>query len=147
MLLDLTESYSVDSSLLPAGGVWLEPHEPGSEVWADLQTKQGRSQTIAVKIPDELWDEGKGVTELTDIVKLIVSTEEADANLLHQGRLPITTTRDTPKALPRRLNALTRLMARVATRDLDPDEDESLPDWRTSELAITVSRPAGAVNP
>jgi hypothetical protein len=148
MLLDLTESYRIYSGLLPAGGVWLQPRGVGgSEVWADVQTRSGRSQSIGVYIPDDLWAGGKGVTELTDILKLIVSTGEADANLLYQDTLPVTTTRDVPRVLPGRFNALTRLMARVATRDLADglDEGETLPDWRTTEVAITVTRPVGAI--
>ncbi len=80
MLLDLTESYSVYAGLLPAGGVWLEP---GQEAWATVLVRGRLRKTIDLYIPDNLWRQG--VTELHDILKLIVSTDEADATLLQQG--------------------------------------------------------------
>ncbi|MFZ1596874.1 MAG: caspase family protein, partial [Anaerolineae bacterium] len=85
MLLDLTENYSVYAGLLPKGGVWLEP---GDEAWATVLVRGRLRKTIDLYIPDNLWRQG--VTETRDILKLIVSTDEADATLLQQGELPVT---------------------------------------------------------
>lgn len=141
MLLDLTEAYSINAGLLPKGGVWLEP---GQEAWATVLERGRLSKTLHVTIPDRLWRQG--VTELRDLLKLIVSTDEADATLLQQGELPVTFA-PTFRKIPRRLNTLNRLMARVHMRDFGaaPGNDEAFADWTTVEVASTVVRPAEAV--
>lgn len=140
MLLDLTETYSVYAGLLPRGGVWLEP---GQEAWATVLVRGRLRKTIDLYIPDNLWRQG--VTELRDILKLIVSSDEADATLLQQGELPISFA-PTTRTIPKRLNSLNRLMARVHTRDFGaaPGSDEAFSDWATVEVATTVVRPAEA---
>ena len=55
--------------------------------------------------------------QLRDILKLIVSTGEADATLLRQGELPVTFAPTMRGGMPRQLSTLNRLMARVNTRD------------------------------
>jgi hypothetical protein len=141
MLLDLTENYSVGAGLLPKGGVWLEP---GQESWATVLVRGRLDKTIHVTIPDRLWRQG--VTELRDILKLIVSTDEADATLLQQGELPVTFA-PTFRKMPKRLSTLNRLMTRVHTRDFGaaPGSDEAFADWTTVEVALTIVRPAEAV--
>ena len=140
MLLDLTENYSIYTGLLPGGGVWLEP---GQEAWATVLVRGRLRKTIDAHIPEELWRQG--MTELRDILKLIISTDEADATLLQQGDLPVTVVPTFRKA-PARLNTLNRLMARVHTRDFGaaPGSDEAFADWTTVEVASTVVRPAEA---
>lgn len=140
MLLDLTETYSVYAGLLPEGGVWLEP---GQETWATVLVRGRLRKTIDLYIPDNLWRQG--VTELRDILKLIVSTDEADATLLQQGELPVTFA-PTFRKMPARLNTLNRLMARVHTRDFGaaPGSDEAFSDWMTAEVAVTIVRSAEA---
>ncbi len=142
MLLDLTESYSVYAGLLPRGGVWLEP---GQEAWATVLVRGRLRKTIDLYIPDDLWR--RGVTELRDILKLIVSTDEADATLLQLGELPVTVVAPIMRDVPKRLNTLNRLMMRVHTRNFGaaPDSDEAFSDWTTVEIASTVVRPAEAV--
>ena len=140
MLLDLTENYSTYTGLLPRGGVWLEP---GQEAWATVLVRGRLRKTIDAHIPEDLWRQG--MTELRDILKLIISTDEADATLLQQGDLPVTVVPTFRKA-PARLNTLNRLMARVHTRDFGaaPGSDEAFADWTTVEIASTVVRPAEA---
>ncbi len=140
MLLDLTEAYSIDAGLLPRGGVWLEP---GQEAWAAVLAGGRLSKTIHVTVPDRLWRQG--VTELRDLLKLIVSTDEADATLLTQGELPVTFA-PVYRKTPARLSTLNRLMARVHLRDFGaaPGSDEAFADWTTVEVASTVVRPAEA---
>ena len=140
MLLDLTENYSVYAGLLPKGGVWLEP---GQEAWATVLVRGRLRKTIDLYIPDDLWR--RGVTELRDILKLIVSTDEADATLLQQGDLPVSFA-PTTRTIPKRLNTLNRLMARVHTRNYGaaPGSDEAFSDWTTAEVATTIVRPTEA---
>ena len=85
------------------------------------------------------------MTEVRDILKLIVSTDEADATLLQQGELPVTFA-PTMRNIPRKLSTLNRLMARVHTRDYGAaaGSDEAYADWTTVEVASTVVRPVEA---
>ena len=157
MLLDLTESYSVYTGLLPRGGVWLEPHgQKGDEAWASVLVRGQLRTTITAYIPDKLFApyvetmaaSGRPVEpmQVRDILKMIVSTDEADATLLQQSDLPITAVSPATRDIPRQLNALNRLMARVHTREFGdvPGSDEGFPDWTTVEVASTVIRPAEA---
>lgn len=154
MLMDLTESYSIYTGLLPRGGVWLEP---GEEAWATVLVRGRLRKTIDLYIPDKLFNQYHAEMErhgqppqpmqLNDILKLIVSTDEADANLLQQGDLPVTMISTTRK-IPGRFNTLNRLMARIDTRNLGaaPGSEELFVDWMTTELALTVVRPVEAVD-
>ena len=108
MLLDLTESYSVYTGLLPKGGVWLEP---GQEALATVLVRGQLRKTLDLYIPDSLWREG--VTELRDILKLIVSTKQADAALLEQGDLPLTSPRAAHRSRPKPMNSLNVLLDRA----------------------------------
>lgn len=141
MLLDLTESYSIYTGLLSRGGVWLEP---GEEAWATVLVRGRLRKTIDLFIPDALWRQG--VTATRDILKLIVSTDEADATLLQQGDLPVTALPPATRSLPRCMNMLNRLMARVHTRAVGvaPGSEDTFSDWTTVEVAATVMRPAVA---
>lgn len=139
VLLDLTESYRVYPGLLRASGVWLKP---GQETWATVTNRNKESKTITLFIPRDLYDQG--VTEKQDILKLIVSTDEADATLLEQDDLPIEVIAPAMRAIPGRLNTLSRLMNRVHMRDLGslPGSDEELADWTTVETVLTITRPS-----
>jgi hypothetical protein len=141
MLLDLTETYSIYTGLLPRGGVWLEP---GEEAWATVLVRGRLRKTIDLFIPDDLWRQG--VTETRDILQLIVSTDEADATLLQQADLPVTALPPATRDLPRRMNALNRLLLRVHTRaaGVASGSDEAFSDWTVAEVAVTVVRPAEA---
>jgi hypothetical protein len=141
MLLDLTESYSIYTGLLPQGCVKLEP---GQDIWAKVLRNGRLQETIESYIPDDLWRQG--VTDLQDTLKLIISTDEADATLLQQGNLPITAVPPTTRDIPKRLNTLNRLMVRVHTRDFGAasGDSEAFSDWTTVEVASAVVRPAEA---
>jgi len=157
MLLDLPETFSVYTGLLPRGGVWLESQgQTGDEAWATVLVHDRLRKTIDAYVPDALFQQqievmaksGKKVEEVKvrDILKLIVSTDEADATSLQQGDLPVTFTRSLLCAVPMRPNSLNRLMARVHTRAflVAPANDEDIHDWTTLEVAMTVERPAEA---
>jgi hypothetical protein len=137
MLLNLTDDFGVaaDASLF-GGGIWLEP---GQEIWA---SDQGRPY-LEVYIPSELV--AKGVSQIRDVVKLIVSTDDSDAILLKQEGLEVVVDAATRgletsrKAVPD--STLHRLMQRVHTRALgrNPRRDR-LSDWRTFQVLLTVAR-------
>jgi pimeloyl-ACP methyl ester carboxylesterase len=129
-LLDLTDSYAVSAGLLDGGGVWLQP---GEEAWAL------GGQPIYPTVPEKLWKQG--ITEIKDLLKLIVSTAEFDATLLELEELDLPS-RATPS--PRRgKGTLNRLMNRVQSRDLraKPEAEELCDDWVTSQIVITTVRP------
>jgi len=132
MLLDLPETYGV-IPLLPGAGVWLDPAEV---VWAF------DGQPVFASVPEELWKQG--VSEFKDTLKLIVSTEEADATLLAQDDLPFTVVRGaTRRALRPPVSTLDRLMQRVQTRHFSarPSNSEAVADWTAAEVGFTTVRP------
>jgi pimeloyl-ACP methyl ester carboxylesterase len=128
-LLDLSDRYAVSASLLPTGGIWLKP---GEEAWAL------GGDPIYPTVPQKLWTQG--VTEVRDILKLIVSTAEFDATLLEQEELDLPFT---PKrAVGKRQGTLNRLMSRVQSRALRAQpEEEEYDDWVASQISITTVRP------
>jgi pimeloyl-ACP methyl ester carboxylesterase len=131
MLIDLTETFGVFSSLLPGGGVWLNP---GEEAYAY------NGEAISATVPDDLWEMGLG--EIKDVLKLIASTEECDATLLDQEDLKVILAgkKDVKRIEPR--STLERLMARVNTRHIGvAGKRDKMADWITSELCITTARP------
>ena len=132
ILLDLPETYAVSSSLLEGNGVWLDP---GAEAWA----KVDGNPIIPATVPDAFREQG--LTEIKDILKLIVSTDECDATLLDQEDLGVRTdsTRGTARPLP--ANTLGRLMYRMNVRTFGGPTPSSLTDWTTSELSVTIVRP------
>ncbi|OKH58555.1 hypothetical protein NIES2130_13850 [Scytonema sp. HK-05] len=91
-------------------------------------------------VPEKLWRE-QGITEVKDILKLIVSTAEFDATLLEQEEL------DLPFRATRKLSrgggTLNRLMKKVQCRNLiaTPESEELYDDWVTSQIIITTVRP------
>ncbi len=128
-LLDLTNRYAVSAELFPTGGVWLQP---GQEAWA-LGGKP-----IGGSVPEALWK--NGVTEVKDILKLIVSTAEFDATLLAQPELEMPS-RDLPRNNPGG-GTLNRLMTRIQSRDLSAEpEEEVYDDWVTSQISFVIVRP------
>ena len=135
-LLDLTDRYAVSAELLDGGGIWLEPSgQEGDEAWVN------RGKTIVASVPKRLWQQA-GITEVKDILKLIVCSTEFDATLLEQGELDLPQQRLVPTS--RRGNGtLNRLMKKIPTRDLSSrdEEDEIYDDWLTSQISITTVRP------
>ena len=133
-LLDLTERYAVETGFFESGGIWLNPRE---EAWA-LQ-----KQPLYASVPKGLWEQG--ITEVQDILKLIVSTAEFDATLLEQDNLDLPRLRSAgrSKGIIIRSSVLNRLMNRVQMRAIRPrpDEDQFFDDWVTSQIVLTTVRP------
>lgn len=131
-LLDLTDRYAVNAGLFETGGIWLKPSgQMGDEAWA-LGGKQ-----IYPTVPQKLWH--KGITEVKDILKLIVCTREFDATLLEQEEL------DKPSRqvqTPRRgKGPLNRLMNRIPCREVRAKpKEEVYDDWVSSQIIITTVR-------
>ncbi len=128
-LLDLTDSYAVSAELLPTGGVWLQPAQ---EAWAL------GGEPIYPTISEALRKQG--ITEVKDLLKLIVSTAEFDATLLEQAEL------DLPSRAIGRTNpgggTLNRLMTRIQSRALNAKpEEEVCDDWVTTQISIITVRP------
>ena len=125
-VLDLTETFKI-ASLFRGETVRLNP---GEEAWI----AEGRQ--VPLVIPEHLWLQG--VTEYTDVFKLIASPMAFDGALLDQPAL--NTPRDiTTRGIPR--TALGRLINRVQTRDADLDSVDTATDWITSQVTLTVVRP------
>jgi pimeloyl-ACP methyl ester carboxylesterase len=114
-LLALSELYGI-SSLLPGGGVWLDPGEeafvPGSD---------GRT-VLYLDVP-------RDQERTTDVLKLIVTTEEFDAQQLDQDDL----------RPPTRLRGAEATGKGISTRPELPAEQA---DWSTAEISVTTVRPA-----
>lgn len=126
-LLDLSETYQVHTKLLPGG---IERLEPNQWVWAFRGD------------PIEAFFDLEGVTEFRDYLKLLVSTEVFDPELLEQPPLDVTfkKTRDITGAP---VNTLQRLLGRVQTRTLGSSNSqrEMNADWTTHQITITTVRP------
>jgi pimeloyl-ACP methyl ester carboxylesterase len=138
MLLDLPESFGVNSGLLAGNGQWLEPQQ---EVWARTPLKG--STEIAAFIPKRLVE--RGVTELKETLKVIASTEECDATVFDQTDLDVAPDRAVVKQAPKAVarNSLQRLMngKRRALGEEEDADEEALADWITAELTLTLTRP------
>ena len=77
-LLDLPQTFGIFSMLTDVGSQKLGPED---------ETFANRGELIQVTVPDEFWK--RGVTELKDIVKVIVSTTEFDARRMTQEDLDL----------------------------------------------------------
>lgn len=133
IVLDLPETYAVSAGLLPNGRIKLGPQGTNeSEAWAY------KNKPIPLHIPKEL--QRQGVRRLRDVLKVLVSTADADGRLLEQPDLAVSNTRSQPRGDLRR-NTLSRLMRRIPTRHLGdaPEELGVLADWRSFECSFTVS--------
>jgi pimeloyl-ACP methyl ester carboxylesterase len=131
-VLDLTDTYGVYTDALPAGSIALAAGE-------------AKPIRFAAEVPDELARQG--VTEVTDLLKLIVSTEEFDPRSLAQDDLDVTTALRvvaSVRAVPK--SSLDRLLHRVGTRRARPEtaDDEPAADWFTRDLQVTAVRPGAA---
>ena len=118
--------------------------EPGQETFAN------GGEPIQVTVPDEFWE--RGVAEMKDIVKVIVSTSEFDARRLAQEDLDLPRPATRSAALKglgvtrgiEQLGTLERLMERVQTRHAGPGTAKRIDDWRTLQFAFTTVRPLPA---
>lgn len=137
-LLDLTDTFGIYADALEAGS---ERLDRGESVVVRLETD----------VPEELWEQG--VTEVTDVLKLIVSTEPFDPRPLKQADLEVTapprrelSTRDGSKDRAPQ-SSLDRLLNRVATRRAKPQSSgEATADWYTQDLTVVSVRPRPGVN-
>ena len=128
-LLDLTETYGVYADAFAAGAVRLE-------------AGQTTSVMLTGQIPDGLW--AKGVTESSDVLKVVVSTEPLDARLLGQPDLEVADARpaDVVRGDVVPETTLDALMQRVVTRGAPAaPAGQKLADWSAFELTVTVRRP------
>lgn len=134
-LLWLGESYSV-KSLFPAGALLIPAKT------RDVAVNNGKE--LYASIPDEKWKAGR--TELTDQIKLIVSPEQFDPTLFEQDPIDAYSRARRTRGLERPRSMLERLAHRVHERDIgfEPDDHESLSDWTTGDLTLTVVRPREA---
>jgi len=130
-LLWLGEDYSVSSALLP-GGV---EHIP-ARGW--VAANGGKD--LYGFVPDANWREGR--TEVSDVLKLLVSTHQFDARLFDQEELDRYVRTRAAKALPR--SVFERMAARVHFRGIATEGGEDFADWAASELTLTVVRPLEA---
>lgn len=127
-LLDLTDTFGIYTDAFHAGSQELSPGEA-----VPIQ--------FAAEVPENLWD--FGLTEATDVLKLIVSTEQFDPRNLQQEDLDIS-------ARPRALvgvrgtpgSSLDRLLLRVGTRRARPQSaGEVAADWYARDIQVVSVRP------
>jgi Caspase domain len=132
-LLDLTQRFQVDAGLIKSGCVKIEP---GQTAWGNL------GNPIPATVPDELWKQG--TIEYKDLLKLIICTEEFDPRALEQRALDMPRPPKTRAAIPKgggRDGSLNRLMQKIQTRDLFPDEPVAIDDWQATVFSFTTVRP------
>lgn len=137
-LLDLTDTFGIYADALESGSQQLEPGE-------------SRPVELTAVVPDELWEQG--ITEVTDVLKVIVSTEEFDPRPMEQEDLEVTApaTRSAPPsgwtaAQQPPTSTLDRLLRRVGTRRAKPQASgEAAADWFTKDLTVVSVRPRPGV--
>lgn len=133
-LLDLPQTFGIFPMLSDVGC---------QKLGANQETFANRGEPIQVTVPDEFWEQG--VTELKDIVKVIVGTSEFDARRLAQDDLDLPRTRSgSPTRGLEDLGTLDRLMERVQTRHVGPGSAKRVDDWRTLQFSFTTVRPLPA---
>lgn len=119
-ILSLNEEHAIGSLTAPAAGEWLAP---GAAFFA------GGGKALKVSIPDHLAADG--VTEVTDVIKVVACTEQFDARTyLHPA---LSTTVD--KAPIRAPGALQMMN----TRTISVDDDDA--DWQAVTFPLVVERP------
>ncbi|XVU28213.1 caspase family protein [Actinoplanes sp. CA-054009] len=133
-VLVLPETYSIVSGLYPSGRVRLAP---GERAWANDDLP------LRVSVPDEFAR--LGVVTLDHIVKLVVSTDDADMTVLDQSDLGQLERAVLNRSLDPPLSTLDRLLRRVQLRHFEPEAREPIADWATGEIKVTVVRPREAV--
>jgi len=135
-LVGLSEMYGVEN-LFPQGTLKLDA---GQEAWVN------DGKPLSARIPPRL--QAEGVTECSDILKLIVTTSEFDVRLLAQSDVDLGYTRSATRSASPRRSTLNRMLERVHTRALSavPDDDEEIDDFRTSAVTIRTVQPRAGVS-
>ena len=82
----------------------------------------------------------QGITEYTDIFKLIVSTEDFDAKLMEQDKLDAHREKYQTRSLYKQ-GTLNRFMDRVQNRDVGSASEEMYEDWYTEQVVVTTVHP------
>ncbi|QAY72074.1 hypothetical protein ET445_00730 [Agromyces protaetiae] len=132
-LLDLTDTFGVYCDD-PIG-------------YFELQGGEEKAIELKATVPQRLFERGR--TEVTDLLKLVVSTSEFDPRTVVQDDLD-------PTALPERevatrgggespKSTLDRLMRRVGTRRAEPAGGSEIADWFTIDVEVTAVRPRDGV--
>ncbi|MER9947173.1 caspase family protein [Mesorhizobium sp. M0047] len=138
-LLDLPQTFGIFNMLKNVG---CQKLEAGQEAFAN------NGDPIPVTVPDEFWE--RGVTEIKDVIKVIVSTTPFDARRMEQPDLDLPRSRAADLVergvtrSPSDLGTLERLMERVQTRHAGQEPTRRIDDWRTFQYAITTVRPLTA---
>ena len=130
-LIGLSQMYGV-TNLFPEGTLALTP---GQEAWVN------GGKPLYSNIPKQLV--AVGVTECTDVLKLIAGTSDFDVRLLTQPDIDQPYTRSVTRSAATRKGTLNRIFERVHTRGLsaEPQDDEEVDDFLTIALAIRTVRP------
>jgi hypothetical protein len=126
-LLALSESFKI-SPLFPTGSIRLETQQ---------EAYVNRGGPLYCSVPDDRAN--AGITEVVDIIKVIVSTSEFDARLLQRDEMEKASSRGLARNIFSRTN-LNVLMHRTQTREL-AQAPESLQDWKAMRIAIRTVRP------
>jgi hypothetical protein len=140
-MIDLPQTFGIFPVLNHIGSQRLEPNQ---------ETFANDGDPIQFSVPDEFWQ--RGMCEIKDVVKVIVSTSDFDVRRLVQADLdlPLPVTRSaalkqvgvTDGEDPS--GTLERLMERVQTRHVGGTSLRRIDDWRTIQFTFTTVRPLPA---
>ncbi len=126
-LLDLTETYGVFTDAFPSGSIALGPGE-------------STVVTLTGFLSDELWR--AGTIELTDQLRIVVSTVEFDPRSLEQAELEVSTVSPVVLRSDRQpASSLDRVLTRVTHRAPVGPTPIPTADWRTEDLYVVTTRP------
>jgi pimeloyl-ACP methyl ester carboxylesterase len=140
-LLDLPETFGI----YPLLAVPSQKLGPGEEVFAN------DGKPIPAAVPDHLWK--RGMVEIKDALKVIVSTTAFDVRRLFQEDLPPPLSARELEQLKERNQmrggeapggTLEQLLNRVQTRHAGTAAVQRVDDWRALHRQFTTVRPLGA---
>lgn len=140
-VLDLTEPFGISTAgLFANASVKLEPK-------AKVEATYNGSPYISSGIPK--WIRQQGVDKLTDILKIIVSTDEINPALLEQDDLKDVRFRGAPRSADATApkSTLGRLMRRVNMRGVaaEAGANEIISDWTTTAVRLVTLWPLDSV--
>lgn len=132
-LLDLTDTFGIISAL--ESGVGAEEVAGGATLTIPCESY----------VDDALWEQG--VTEVTDLNKLVVSTAEFDPRTLAQPDLVVAAAlRDVSGVRGGPDSTLDRLLGHLATRGTRPaGSARRTADWFTHDITVVTVRPQPGV--